>query len=200
MSKAIRSHHFARFRATVLGLALGLGTLGLGAGQAHAQAPAPTAAAPAAAGPAKPGWVVACEADMQKHCATEVKANADVRPCLAKNEATLSDSCKDVFLRKYKILELCKGDFEKLCPGISDGRALTQCLNEKAAQVSDKCKSAMTRGTKQFKKEEAAAEKAAATDAAKAEKASKSAEEAAEKTASKAAKKNAKKAETTATP
>ena len=36
------------------------------------------------------------KADLQKHCATEVKANADVRPCLAKNEATLIAAIDDI--------------------------------------------------------------------------------------------------------
>jgi hypothetical protein len=158
MSKAIRSSHRAGIR--VFGLVVGL--LAGGSGFARAQAPAAAPTPPAAAGAAKPAWIVACEGDLGKFCAAEVKANSDVRPCLAKNEAGLSATCKDVFLRKYKIIELCKGDFEKLCPGITGGRALTSCLNEKADQVSDKCKSAMTRGTKQFKKEEAASDKAAA--------------------------------------
>jgi hypothetical protein len=135
---------------------------------AHAQEPAP--------GAAKPPWLVACDADMKKHCDAEIKANNDVRPCLANHEADLSQACKDTFLRKYRIVEMCKDDIEKVCGGAT-GKALGECFNdaEKQKQMSEKCKSALRQGTKEHKQETAAAagekpatdKPAAATDAAK---------------------------------
>ena len=121
-----------------------------GAGAAHAQE-------------GKPPWIVACEGDMAKLCAKEVKDNADVRPCLAKNEAGLSEACKNTFLRQYKILELCKDDIEKICGGATDGKTLKACFNEKLDQLSAKCKSALVKGKKEHEKEAAkpAAEKPA---------------------------------------
>jgi hypothetical protein len=105
---------------------------------------------------AKPAWVVACAGDMTKHCDAEMKAKGDVRPCLAQHEADLSQECKDVFLRKYKILELCKDDIAKVCGGTTDGKALGKCFNEKQAELSDKCRAALTKGSKEQKKETAA--------------------------------------------
>lgn len=116
---------------------------------------------PAAGG--KPPWMAACEADVQKSCQTEAKAGTDVRPCLANHEADLSQECKDVFLRKYRIVEMCKEDIEKVCGGAS-GKALGECFNnpEKQKQMSEKCKSALRQGTKEHKQETAAANPAAA--------------------------------------
>jgi hypothetical protein len=113
---------------------------------------------PAAGAPAKPPWLVACDADIKKNCDTEVKANSDVRPCLANHEADLSQACKDIFLRKYRVLEMCKDDIEKVCAGAT-GKALGECFNdaEKQKQMSEKCKSALRQGTKEHKQETAAA-------------------------------------------
>jgi hypothetical protein len=121
---------------------------------------------PAAGGAPKAPWVVACAADMTKHCDAEMKANGDVRPCLAKHEADLSQQCKDIFLRKYRIVEMCKDDIEKVCAG-AQGKDLGKCFNEKQAQLSEKCKTALRQGSKEQKKQEAA--KAAPAAAAVAE-------------------------------
>jgi hypothetical protein len=112
---------------------------------------------------AKPPWMVACEGDVNKVCQTEMKAGSDVRPCLANHEADLSQNCKDVFLRKYRIVEMCKDDIEKVCGGAS-GKALGECFNdaEKQKQMSDKCKAALRQGTKEHKQETAAAAPAGA--------------------------------------
>lgn len=139
---------------------------------ASAQEPAAGGAAP------KAPWVVACAADMTKHCDAEMKANGDVRPCLAKHEADLSQECKDIFLRKYRIVEMCKDDIEKVCAGAT-GKDLGKCFNEKQAQLSEKCKTALRQGSKEQKKEEAA-KTAAAPAPAKAAKAAKPAKPAKE--------------------
>lgn len=119
---------------------------------------------------ARPPWVVACEADMKKHCEAEIKANGDVRPCLAKKESDLSADCQRVFVRQYKVLEACKEDIAKHCTEGSDGPAVKKCFQEKADKMSDKCKSALTKGSKAHEKAEAAAAKteaaAAKTEAA----------------------------------
>lgn len=120
---------------------------------AVAQTPAP--AAPSG----KPPWVVACEGDMKKHCEAEMKANGDVRPCLAKNEATLSEGCQKTFLRQYKILELCKDDIAKHCAG-AEGPAIKTCFQEKIEMMSEKCRGALTKGAKAHDKAQAAAAKA----------------------------------------
>jgi hypothetical protein len=171
MSKSTRLYILAAF-GTVIGLGL--------AGAARAQQPA----GGAPAGGAKPPWIVACEADMKKFCEAEMKANTDVRPCLAKKDAELSQSCQDVFLKGYKVLEMCKDDIDKHCKD-AQGKALGQCFNDNQAKLSDKCKTALRRGSKEHQKEKAA--EAAADPATKTATA-----EAAPK---KATKKKAKKAE-----
>lgn len=116
---------------------------------------ASAASAQAPAGGGKPPWMVACEADVTKFCATEAKNNADVRPCLAKKDAELSQSCQDVFLRGYKVLEMCKDDIATHCKD-AQGKALGQCFNDNQAKLSDKCKTALRRGSKEHQKEKTA--------------------------------------------
>ena len=151
-----------------------------------AAAPAAGAPAGAAAGAQRAPWIVACEADMKKHCEAEMKANTDVRPCLAKKDEQLSQACQDTFLRGYKVLELCKEDIDKHCKG-AEGRGLGQCFNDNAAKLSDKCKGALRKGSKQAKVE-AKAEATADKTAAAAEKTEAKAEKAAVKAKKKAAK------------
>ena len=118
---------------------------------------------PAAGGAARAPWMVACEGDVKKHCESDSKAGTDVRPCLSKHEADLSQECKDTFLRKYRIVEMCKDDIEKVCAGAS-GKALGECFNnpEKQKLMSEKCKSALRQGAKEHKQEAAPAAAAAA--------------------------------------
>jgi hypothetical protein len=152
---------------------LALGLLAVSAARAQDKPAAPPAAgssAPAApAAGARPKWVVACEADVKKHCAEVAKTNGDVRPCLAEKEKDLSQECQDTFIRQYKIVLLCKDDIDKLCGGASDGKAVAQCFNDKRDQLSAKCKSALTRASKEHDKEakpEAKAEAKPETEAA----------------------------------
>jgi hypothetical protein len=153
-----------------LSLALAL----LGPAAAVAQDKPAGGAAPAADN--RPPWIVACEADMKKHCQTEMNSKSDVRPCLRNHENDLSQSCKDVFLAKYKILEMCKDDIEKVCGNPADPRELGKCFNEKQDKLSDKCKNALRAGSKQHAKEEAKEAKAEAkADTKTAQKAEKTA-------------------------
>jgi hypothetical protein len=143
-----------------------MGTLTLGllaAGSVRAQdkpaAPPPAGGtAPAAPAGPRPKWVVACEADVKKHCADMAKTGGDVRPCLADHEKDLSQECQDTFIRQYKIVLLCKDDIDKLCGGATDGRAVAQCFNDKRDQLSAKCKSALTKASKEHDKAEAKTE------------------------------------------
>ena len=123
----------------------------------------PAAAAPDA--PPKPKWVVACEADIKTHCAEAAKAG-DPRPCLAEHEADLSQACKDTFIKQYKILQLCKEDIDKLCGGATDGRALGKCFNDKQSELSAKCRTALSKGSREHAKAEAKADAEAKTEAA----------------------------------
>ena len=122
-----------------------------------AQAQDKPAAAPAGAPDDRPPWVVACEPDMKKFCEAEMKANGDVRPCLAKKDTELSEACQTVFLRQYKVLEMCKDDIAKLCTEGSDGKSIKKCFTDKSDQLSDKCKGALRAGSKAHEKQQAAA-------------------------------------------
>ena len=141
--------------------------LGLMAASAQAQdkpaspAPAGSAAPAAPSADARPKWVVACEGDIKKHCAEVAAKNGDARPCLADHEKDLSQACSDAFIRQYRIVQLCKDDIEKLCGPNAEPRAIAKCFNEKQDQLSPKCRSALTRGSKAHEKEEAKSEAAA---------------------------------------
>ena len=123
-------------------------------------APYVSAQAPTAAPSGKPAWVVACEGDVKKHCEAEMKANGDVRPCLAKQDTNLSEGCQKTFLRQYKILQLCSDDIKTHCPG-AEGPAIKQCFSEKIEKMSEKCRGALSKGAKAHEKQQAAAAKTA---------------------------------------
>lgn len=154
-------HKFISFTAR---LTLIVGAIAV---SASARAQTPPAAPPATATPPQPPWVVACEADAKKLCDAELKAKTDERPCLLKNEAKLSEKCKDVFLYRYKAIEICKEDIQKVCGGASEGKTLGACFNEKYDQLSKPCQTALSKIKKGAKittpvkpKGEAKAEKA----------------------------------------
>jgi hypothetical protein len=135
-------------------LSLGLFALSAWAQDKPAEKPADKPAAPAANAPK---WVVACQADIQKHCMDAAK-QGDARPCLADHEKDLTQECKDAFIRQYRIVQLCKDDIQNLCGGSGDGKEIAKCFNEKQAQLSPKCKSALTKGSRAYEKTEAKAE------------------------------------------
>jgi len=120
------------------------------AGEATEKAPAQPTAPPQE-------WVVACQSDIVKHCTDAAKAG-DARPCLAEHEKDLTQTCKDAFIAKYRIVELCKDDIEKLCNNAA-GRALGQCFNDNADKLSKKCKGALVKASKKNAKQKAAAAK-----------------------------------------
>jgi hypothetical protein len=149
---------------------IGTVSLSLFAVAARAQdkpAEPPPAGGSAPAGAAETGaprqkWVVACEADIKKLCLEPAKAG-DPRPCLAEHEGHLSQACKDSFIKQYEILQLCKGDIDKLCGGATEGRTLAKCFNDKREELSPKCRTALTKGSRAHAKSEAKPEPAGAS-------------------------------------
>ena len=143
-------------------------SLGLVALSARAQdkpappAPAGSSAPATPSADARPKWIVACEGDIKKHCADSTKTGGDARPCLADHEKDLTQGCKDAFIRQYRIVQLCREDIEKLCGANAEPRAIAKCFNEKQDQLSPKCRSALTRGSRDHEKAEAKAEGAPA--------------------------------------
>lgn len=124
-------------------------------------------AAPPAGGAAPAQkWVAACEADVQKHCKDVQGAGGDVRPCLKSHEKELSESCADIFLRPYRVMELCQGDIDKLCKAQANTPTVGRCLVENKDKLSDKCRSALVAGSKAHIKEKKAEEAEAKAEAA----------------------------------
>jgi hypothetical protein len=92
--------------------------------------------------PAQMPWEKACDADIQKFCAT---VKDDVRPCLVDHEKELSKQCTRHFSAAgYKVAKLCGPDIERLCAKEAQENKLPQCMNAKQAQLSPKCREALT--------------------------------------------------------
>jgi hypothetical protein len=107
------------------------------------------AAAPAPE-PAKMKWEEACAPDVKKLCQAE--ASGDVRPCLAKHEKELSKECTNHFSAAgYRVAELCANDIERLCHEAALNDQLAKCMTAKQAQLSAKCREALTKGSAQQK-------------------------------------------------
>jgi hypothetical protein len=132
-------------------------------------------AAPAGAPAPQMAWEKACEADIKSLCTAE---KGDVRPCLAKNEKKLSKQCTDHFSAAgFRVAQVCDADFERLCKAEAAAGQLGKCVNAKMAQLSEKCRAALVKGSEQqdaktaAKNEKAAAKKEKAAKVAKAPKA-----------------------------
>jgi hypothetical protein len=126
---------------------------------------------PAAAAP-QMAWEKACEADMKSLCA---EATGDLRPCLAKNEKKLSKQCTDHFSAAgFRVAQLCDADFERLCKAEAAAGQLGKCINAKLGQLSEKCRSALVKGSEQ-QDAKTAAKKEKAEKAGKAPKVAKAA-------------------------
>src|SRR4051794_27963414 len=85
----------------------------INAARAEDKPAAPAAAAAAPAGGKPQAWQASCEADIQKLC--KGVNGSGIPECLAKNEKDLSEACTKAFLLRYKVMQICKPDIEKLC-------------------------------------------------------------------------------------
>ena len=95
-----------------------------------------------------------CKADIEKLCKGE-KGHEGLHRCLHEHESELSDACKahvaemkeKMKEKKEEVMAACKGDVDKLCPGVQPGGgAIRKCLHEHKDQVSDSCKATMRPG------------------------------------------------------
>jgi hypothetical protein len=130
-------------------LAVALATLSLSALTASAQEPAPA--------PKQPAWRTYCAPEIEKFC-KEADKNNKTTECLAEHEKDLSEDCTTKFLRGYRVSQICKADFERLC---KDAPALGQCIKDHDAELSKECRAALVKGSKQQRAEQKAEEKAA---------------------------------------
>ena len=68
--------------------------------------------------------------------------------CLAAHEKDLSDQCTHAFLWRYRVVQDCKEDIEKLCKQEAAANKLGQCFKEKQKDLSARCRSALAKGSK----------------------------------------------------
>jgi hypothetical protein len=111
---------------------------------AHAddKKPAPAAKPAAEAEPVQMPWEKACESDIKTICGD---FKGDVRECLAEHEKQLSKACTKHFSAAgYRVIKYCEADIQKLCAAEAAANKLPQCMNAKQAQLSPKCRQALT--------------------------------------------------------
>jgi hypothetical protein len=126
---------------------------------AHAQHPGtpPGAAAPSAPAVGKPqAWQKACQVEIEKVCKDVSAKGGDVPECLAAHEKDLSEECTHVFLWRYKVMQDCKDDLQKLCGDKLASGATTagQCFKENEKALSEKCRTSLVKGSKRQKAED----------------------------------------------
>src|SRR5207237_9142729 len=78
-----------------------------------------------------------------------------VRDGLAPLAKDASEECTNAVLNRYQVQQLCKDDFEKLCAEKvkSGATSMGQCVKDNDAKLSDKCRAALVKGSKQQKVE-----------------------------------------------
>jgi hypothetical protein len=138
--------------------ALAILSLSLFAVRADAQQPAAPPAPSAASAPAvgKPqAWQKACQAEIEKVCKDVSTKGGSVPDCLAAHEKDLSEECTHTFLWRYKVMQDCKDDLQKLCGEKMASGATTaaQCFKENDKALSEKCRASLIRGSKRQKAE-----------------------------------------------
>jgi len=101
-------------------------------------------------------WQQHCQAEVDKLCKDAMKTGT-VPECLASHETELSETCQRSFLYKYKVAQLCKEDIEKICkPKMATGMSVGQCFRENEKNLSDRCREAISKASKQWKAEKKA--------------------------------------------
>jgi hypothetical protein len=143
---------------------LSLSALAVGGVQAQQPAaPAPHAgAAPPAGGPAAPAagkpqaWQQACQPEIEKVCKEVATKGGNVPDCLAAHEKDLSEQCTHIFLWRYRVMQDCKDDLQKLCGDklASGATTAAQCFKENEKALSEKCRTALIKGSKRQKAED----------------------------------------------
>jgi hypothetical protein len=85
-----------------------------------------------------------CAEDLKNFCARVVPGDARVADCLATHFREIRPSCRSAITaarnRFDALVEACRGDAEKLCPGVPyrEGRVLT-CLKNRESSLGAAC-------------------------------------------------------------
>ncbi len=91
----------------------------------------------------------ACQADFARNCPGMKPGGGQLMACFKERQAQFSDGCRTVMQRARQaqanaLKTACRADFTRNCPGVSPGGGrLMACFNEKQAQFSDGCRTAM---------------------------------------------------------
>ena len=128
--------------------------------------PPPPAAMPAAAGPT-PEQLKAvkftCRRDFRVHCRGVPTGGQEAMACLIRNSARLTPDCRTSIraieasmpmapaaataqptaAQQAALKENCRGDFPRVCPGVSPGPGALTCLQAHAAEVSPACRTSL---------------------------------------------------------
>lgn len=97
-----------------------------------------------------------CGKDINKYCKSARLGNNRIRDCLKQNDAKLSSSCRSNYGEVYSqverraqaqidVLKVCRGDYERLCKGVTRAKGHTlNCLLKAKKRVKDKCNQMIT--------------------------------------------------------
>ena len=101
-------------------------------------------------------WQKACQTDVEKVCKDVATKGGNVPDCLAAHEKDLSEECTSAFLWRYKVMQDCKPDIDKLCKDkLAAGTiSLGQCFKDNEKVLSEKCRTALVKGSKRQKAED----------------------------------------------
>ncbi len=100
--------------------------------------------------------VNACGKDIEKYCRNVNIGKGMMNACLNKNQAKVSQNCKDTYARVFAgiekrakarvaVLKICDVDARRLCQGIERGDGhLLECMLTAQRGVSPKCNQAIT--------------------------------------------------------
>jgi len=86
-----------------------------------------------------------CTEDYKKLCNDVKPGGGRIDACLQKNEAKLSDACRQqreaIKTKRKAVAQACGNDAKTLCAGVKPGGGrILRCLNQKQAEVSPACK------------------------------------------------------------
>ena len=96
----------------------------------------------------------ACRADVERLCKDIQPGQGRLGQCMKKNEASVSQECKDQMAkmrdemrqRMQAFDEACKGDVEKFCKNVQLGHGrMASCLRDNSANLSAACKDEMAK-------------------------------------------------------
>jgi len=93
-----------------------------------------------------------CKADLERLCGNVKPGEGRIQACLKAHEDEISPGCKafvetkkgEIRAKIEQMSEACKGDAEKLCPGVKPGEGrILKCLLQHKEALSAECRNSM---------------------------------------------------------